>query len=237
MGLVAAPALAEDITAGHIAVQVPRRLVGAYLAAKIAMVEEVSAADPDESEPRWKALLRIDQMLMATPTQKHVAEGLATQAAVLKRRLKWVAQAEWEALLRDATPEEAGAMRTPPSELQRLRSKAHSICTLAAAGEKGGALNSTNAAADILKTPETAEKLRRLFPPAPPWPATEVGPQAGAHVVEAATTEALEGMGGMIGGRAEHWEMQTALEGGARLLGMFLHHILVATSRQERCGR
>lgn len=76
----------EDVTAERTAAQVPRRLVGAYLAAKIALMEEVIAAD-------------------ATPTQKHKAEGLATQAAVLERRLKCVAQAVWEALLRDATPE------------------------------------------------------------------------------------------------------------------------------------
>lgn len=125
------------MVAGGSAVQVPRRLVGA-----------------------WKALLHMDQMLMAVPTKRHKTEGLITQAAVLARRLKWAARVEWEALLHGAQPEKEGAMSTTSSELQRLRSKARLICTLTEVGGKGYALQATNAEAGILKSPVTWTQLR-----------------------------------------------------------------------------
>lgn len=62
-----------------------------------------------------------------------------------------------------------------------------------------------------------------LFPPAPPVPAAEAEPQPDAHIVEAALAESVDGMrkptrlraAGIVGGRAEHWEMVAASEGGA----------------------
>lgn len=58
-------------------------------------MQEVLEATPDEVERRWKALRHIDQMLMAVLAKRHKVKGLATQAAVLGRRLKWAARAEW----------------------------------------------------------------------------------------------------------------------------------------------
>lgn len=67
------------LLAKRFVVQVLCPLIGEYPA----LMEEVIAAESDESEPRWTAFIHIDQM----PTHRHEAEGLATQAAVLERRL------------------------------------------------------------------------------------------------------------------------------------------------------
>lgn len=110
------PWLPDDLTPERTVVQVPRRLVGAYLGVKISLMRAVLEATATDADPRWKALLHIDQMLMAAPTKRHKAGGLKTQAAVLKRGIKWANQQEREALLHDAQPDEVGPMRAPPSE-------------------------------------------------------------------------------------------------------------------------
>lgn len=68
------PWLPEDITAEHTAVQVPRRLVGAYMEVNMALMRAVLEAPAREAGARWKASMHIDQMLMAAPTGRRRAE-------------------------------------------------------------------------------------------------------------------------------------------------------------------
>lgn len=89
----------SGVKAAHAELSNTAELVGASLEVKLILMKAVLGADPLESEPRWKALLHIVQMLMAAPTKRHKAEGMKTQAAVLERRIQWANQEGWEALL------------------------------------------------------------------------------------------------------------------------------------------
>lgn len=51
--------LPDDVTPEHTAVQVPRRLVGAYLEVKMSLMKVVLEGPAHEADPRWKALVHM----------------------------------------------------------------------------------------------------------------------------------------------------------------------------------
>lgn len=96
-----------EATDATLPIQVPRRLVGTYLEAKVGLICRRCWT---RRRMRWSR-----GGLTSAPAK---AKGLTTQAALLERRLKWAAQAECEAPLHDARPEKEGPMRALRSELQ-----------------------------------------------------------------------------------------------------------------------
>ena len=123
-------------------------------------MRDVLAATTETKEGNcWKALLHIDQMLMARPTAQHRAEGLSTQAAVLERRMKWAWEEEWAALLADAQQTEEKLSKVTRSDKEEMKSKAKRVSTLTAAGERGRALMTIANNTEVLTNPDTIHIL------------------------------------------------------------------------------
>ncbi len=234
----ARPWVPAALPCGQTAVQVPRRHRAAYLELKTHLLQEWAAAKGrGDAKAQWKALLHIDQMLMAKPQPRHATEeGGATQAALLEKRLRWAWAGEWELIVEDASEEKRVAPAAAPSAAQRARSLAGRVSTLAAAGEKGRALAAAGQSAGPVSDSKILRQLRELFPPAEDEDVVMAGPDLDDGIcvkaAEMAKTKMMRpsrlSAPGVVGGRAEHWDMVA----GDPVAGPLLQALL----RDVACG-